>query len=432
MDLRTKNKLLKKIDALPQAEHIPEERREKWIDIMMARDPARIEWHIERLRGFGASEIGTLVLNREGKNGKFGSARHIMLQKLMIIPADPESHAMVMGTLGEQIVRTQFLDFSEGQSRVDLTHKFKGYVHSRYPWMRSTPDDLIEIDSAVYMVDYKLPTEAVQDDYREEEGIDFEYACQLTQGSIIGHDLGIELESSLLVNLDTKASQNYYINIRQLDFNDDLQKKIVEAGNHFFKMMLNGQLPEVIRKAPVDLSEDGQLKSMLDALTREMVLAKEAESRVSSVRDRIDTLIGDRELDGPLKGGLIDLSLRKTLNKDLLVEESEAAGINVDDFMVSKESIDYKGLEEALKDKAIANPPNLYTISHTIGLPRGKKGDRIEKLNALKDEAEQLILHANESLQMEGNLVTPDFIGDDVDNDVDDSLVTSVPIKVFQ
>lgn len=398
MDQRIKNKLLRMIDKLPQADHISDERRSHWLDIMYKRDPERIEWHIERLRGFGGSEIGALVLGREGKKGRFHDARHILMQKLMIIPADPETYAMVMGTLGEQVVRNQFLDFCEGNSRVDLIHQFKGYVHKEHPWMRATPDDVVDIDSTLYLTDYKLPTEAVMDEYREQESIDFEYACQLTQGSIIGRDLGVNIDNSLLVNLDTKQRETGYLNIRELEFNAQLKEQIIEAGNHYFNLLLEGILPEPIKKPVVDLSTDPALKEAMDELAIALVLQREAKTQAEIVRAKVDTLIGDNQSEGAIKDGLVNLSVRKTIDNETLLKESARLGIKVEDFTETQEAINYKGLAAAVEEKMETDSSILYSASHTIQLPTGKKGDRIEKLNEIKASASDFYLRSKGTL----------------------------------
>lgn len=80
------------------------ERVRFWIQEVIRTEPDRLEWHIKRLQGIGASEVGTLVreLVHQERGGMPGvTAGSIILQKLLLAPLKRPTFAMRSGTLHE-------------------------------------------------------------------------------------------------------------------------------------------------------------------------------------------------------------------------------------------------------------------------------------------------------------------------------------------
>ena len=93
---------LARLAALPQAAHLPPETRRQWLDHQLERlreesagsagrgGSLSLDRQIERLSGFGASEIGVLVGERRGEYSPFATAREICAAKLLrALPAPP-------------------------------------------------------------------------------------------------------------------------------------------------------------------------------------------------------------------------------------------------------------------------------------------------------------------------------------------------------
>lgn len=80
------------------------ERVRFWIQEILRTDSERLDWHIKRLQGIGASEVGTLVreLVHQERGGMPGvTAGSIILQKLLLAPLKRPTFAMRSGTLHE-------------------------------------------------------------------------------------------------------------------------------------------------------------------------------------------------------------------------------------------------------------------------------------------------------------------------------------------
>lgn len=398
---------MNKLKRLPQAPYVPEARMQRWLKTVLQRDPDRVDWHIERLSGFGGSEIGTLVLGRRGEKGKFSTARDIMLQKLLIYPPLDPTHEMVMGIIGEPLVRHRFLRYCQGQRRQDIVKRYQGHLHSEYPWMRVTPDDVVSLalfDDKIedVVIDYKLPSENTMDEYRDEEAIDFEYSCQLTQGMLIGQDLGVNTHNSILVNLDTKQPDTGYINARLFPFNHDLANEIIEAGNYYYTMLINGLVPEADERPYIDFSDNQELQALLEKLPADVLLADKYKGRVEAAKEQIKLLVGDDvKVTSKVSGALLDMTVRKGLNKERLIDMAYENELDLANYSVTKQETDMNrllaDLREKLGDEAV---DTLYDQSFSMAAPKAKKDPRTEHVRRLRERlgeiSESLDGYANE------------------------------------
>ena len=190
-----------RLRALPQAKHI-ESRWNDWLQALRqhsGRSGLSLERQIERLRGFGGSEIGTLVSERRGEYDPFATAREICQQKLLLATAevsDPyELGSLQRGTDLEPVIRAYFHRMTGAEVLSDALHTLQQHRHQRHEWMLYTPDDLVQLHGFTLLIDYKAPFEVPT-------AVPFRHGCQLHQGRLLAEDAGLRIDNMMIVAWD--------------------------------------------------------------------------------------------------------------------------------------------------------------------------------------------------------------------------------------
>lgn len=72
------------LDRIPQSHVVSAEDKARWLAGVMKHHGARAEWHVDRLFGFGGSEMGALIRHMQDLGGGgFTTAERIVQQKLL-------------------------------------------------------------------------------------------------------------------------------------------------------------------------------------------------------------------------------------------------------------------------------------------------------------------------------------------------------------
>jgi hypothetical protein len=164
------------VDSLPQRSVIPDAVAERWIDGILKLDPDRALWHVDRARGFGGSEVGELLLEKNGEKPYLKSATDIINDKLLITLPDKENIYMARGTVLEIVADNLF-------HRLTGSHSIKNdpNVQALFnrpgakPFVVGNPDDVARRqDQSLIIPDYKVRSNLDWD-----SKLPFVYVCQV-------------------------------------------------------------------------------------------------------------------------------------------------------------------------------------------------------------------------------------------------------------
>ena len=281
-----------RIAEKPQYGWIQDHHIESWIDRVLANEPERALWHVDRLGGFGGSDMGTLIKHLDGRNGDFTTVPQIIAGKLCVAaPSKGDKHTR-RGQRMESVVQDFFEKQmeDEGRSIKSLEVLRKSAIEDAdndvYPWMRSSLDEFYEIDGKKVIVDFKAPSTDVITKYRREierlhaagegefeknfvpklsvrEGLgmsklDFDdYIVQLHHYYEDARIKGVDADELWLAVFDYAAAE---VAVFKIEIDHDVVAKLTEAGNHFWEnYVLTGKIPEPVKHDVVqadDISEE--------------------------------------------------------------------------------------------------------------------------------------------------------------------------------
>lgn len=317
------------IDRLPQRRHLKPENIERWLTAMATREPDRLLWHVTRLSGIGGSEVGRLVANRRNETSNFGSARRLVMEKLMIVLPDPPTPYMSRGIETEDLHRAKFLrDWSAVRdvAAIETLTKARGPL----PFMRYSPDDVILLpqdDNRRILLDYKSPTSA-----NEEDLIGFEYECQLNYGDLIGRHAGLHFDNGLLSRLNWA---DWTCTCNWVDLSDTLQEEITEAAHHYWtNCVLTGDLPPLPAPPEAKFTTPPEVIQRLTSVSAQIVAL---DQTAKCMLDEVDVL--KKELAVVTAAGDVgakatifahDFTVGEKLVEDRLRDALIAAGLDVD------------------------------------------------------------------------------------------------------
>lgn len=273
-----------KVDALPQRDLIAAHDARFWSEEVVAQYGELAHWHVARAGGFGGSQIGALVRNHLGQRADHSSAHDIVEGALLRrLPDDPNG-AMQRGVWMEPHHREFFYKRWSAVRDESGFNKLAASTGVR-SWMRYSPDELCFMSAAVLggpanervriLGDFKAPTEA--------HGVNFEYLCQLNMGHAICTHQGIKVDGLMLSQFDWK---NWALRDEWVDADEELQKHIVTAGDHYWnEYVMKGQVPAYVLKPRLDPS--GQIVQEVAAPLGQLSKLK---ALATFVKDKIDEL----------------------------------------------------------------------------------------------------------------------------------------------
>jgi hypothetical protein len=274
---RAKQQSWQIIDRLPQRAIVPAERIAKWIDAMAAREPERLVWHALRQSGFSGSEVGTLVENRRSRRAHFGSARKLVMQKLfMVTPDNPNEH-MLRGIETEDMHRGKFLKLWNA-TRDTAAFDALSAARGRYPFLRYSPDDVVIIQGARVLVDYKSPG-TVED----EEEYSFDYQCQINLGADILNIIGMPADHGMLSRLSWK---DWRCVGTWVEIDPHLQQEIADCAHHYWS-------EHVLKADPPPFVTGEKLTELPEQVKHDLKLLS---AQITAIDEVTAKLLGEREL----------------------------------------------------------------------------------------------------------------------------------------
>ena len=342
----TRADALAEINTLPQTQYIDDINMHHWLDKVEEYDPTRMAWHVRRLRGFGGSEIGTLWMSLRDQFHPFHSCTDVVNTKVLKDePLAPEGNLQRGSMMEDPILRVKFRQemvkkyAKEGKTvkfRDDLFDKFMNFQDPdpKLSWLIGSPDDIIEVDGNLIIVDYKAPTSgtiAAYASYPRDQAPIY-YEAQLHHYSTIAQKLGMNVSSTMLASLDY---DKFTFDLRYIALRPDFQQELLDAGTYYWENhVLTGIPPNPsTRKAfskEVDLPLDMQeLARMYAVLSTMMNSAKKARDMVQIVAANTCTPI-DTDLE-VIVSGMVNVEANRVYDAELLEAELRAKGFITDD-----------------------------------------------------------------------------------------------------
>ena len=311
--------LVNRLRGLPQAHCFTDRQAEAWAAEFWRRQTAdalgglTLEQHLRRLGGFGASEIGVLVEERRGVYSPFATARELVARKLLLEFSPPADEHMRRGIAMEPLIRETFLR-QTGATRLEaLTRQVAAHSPAHHPWMQCTPDDFVELNGRLVLVDYKAPAEPLA-------ALPLPYACQLHQIGLIAEDLGYPVDLRALVAWNHPRGRP---EVLVCDFDPALAAEIVEAGEHHWHDVLRGELPPwpargglALNLADLSPEAKAELEALAERWLRLEVLAKESERLTEEARAALVECCQSHCLTETVDSGPVRIKPRAAWNPD--------------------------------------------------------------------------------------------------------------------
>ena len=284
--------LKEEIRRLPQGRFFTEQHIDAWWAALAERATSDAHWsgltpeqHLRRLGGFGASEIGVLVGERRGDYSPFMTARELVARKLLLEHPTPADEHQRRGLVMEPLVRAEFLRRSGAVRRTDLTQPVAAHTPTRWPWMQATPDDFLDINGVLGVVDYKVPAEPMTE-------LELGHRCQLHQIGLLAEDLGIPVGFRAIVAWNhRRGGPEVFLCTRD----PALEQEIIAAGEHYWNgHVLTGELPDwptrtalALNLADLSLEAKTEIETLAERWMRLEVLAKEAKTLNEAARETL-------------------------------------------------------------------------------------------------------------------------------------------------
>lgn len=402
------------IERLPQRQHIRLENIERWLSVMSEREPERLLWHATRLSGIGGSEIGKLVANRRNLVSNFGSARRLVMEKLLIVLPDAPNAYMARGIETEDMHRVKFLvDWNARQDTEAIT--VLSNARGPLPYMRYSPDDAVRLpDNSRVLVDYKSPSKADDPDQ-----FDFNYNCQINMGDVIAKQVGLHFDRGLLSRLNWAE---WVCTCNWVELDPVLQEEITDTAHFYWtQCVLKGDLPplpsppeakfetaaEVIRHLHttsaqiVAIDETMRaLKARGDVLKAEFaVVAATGDPGAKATIYAHDFTVGEQLVEDRLRDVLITKGLDVDVEMAALMEPVaydvpailsalQAGGGETDGFVTSRK-INIEAVRLRIAELEVA--PNLV-FDYPVGV---KKKGSLKKHPAPLALQQQYVAHGN-------------------------------------
>ena len=263
------------IDNLPQRNVMKEEDIANWLATKLKEDPERLIWHARRLGCFGGSDIGVLVAEMRNNNATsvdqqyhtFKSARDIISEKLCIILPGAQDEEIdeadtKRGSIGENFLANLLVDqFKSNGWEVsvdnDTMDAMKGSLRDPdHPWLEGNIDLALLINNNIrILTDIKWPRSG--NAQKTQSNCPFSHVAQLHQYKLCGKRLAtpIDYDKMVLASFDSDTFQFYPA---EVEYDEQLEKDILAAGDHYFQnYLLKGKIPPYPKsRIPVAKADD--------------------------------------------------------------------------------------------------------------------------------------------------------------------------------
>ena len=298
------------VKALPHAGAIPEERATRWILRTVEAEAGRMRgtntgisvhgmqdavfWHLRRATGIGGSDAGAVLAESRGQTPTFSTARNIAAEKLLLLPPQPATPAMMRGIRAEPWLQRMFLDQTGAQSETDALGTLRAMRDPDAPWRIGTPDDFVHLvvdpeTGARRMIDYKCPGTEVYAKMRD-DGIGLDYTCQMHHYQAIATHAGIPFDSMAIAAFD---AENFVVQEFPVAHDPALAAELERACAGFWRLVESGTLPEP-QAGPARLAPSEDASARLAHMTMLRAVSDEIGTRIAGFRDEFERQYRDQ------------------------------------------------------------------------------------------------------------------------------------------
>lgn len=416
------------IPALPQGAQIARENAAHWYDEAVRIDKGRFEWHYDRLKGLGGSDVGEIATWKLGERNIFKTPWDIIKEKLCIHTIQPQTNDMRRGTLLEPIVQQIFLEDFGATHRDDLCSAIDNIVAQNHPWMRGNVDDVVGMYDRTYITDYKCPGEI------HSGHTVMPYACQVHQYNYL---LGQHLEKPegepgadgmLIAQFDYP---NGCMDVVEIEFDPQIMQAVLDGGDEIWAHVLSGTFPEntFFQKEDLDFSDEAlmEIKTAEDLFIRHKIIADSAKQAMDKTKDSLTSLLtgdGNHLVKGQkLPVDVLSVSARESVHENRLSQMISESHLDGELFKKSGVKFDVNKMAEKLEEsgcdldeflekiwdlekiKQYCDENNLaYPIKESVSptLRANKKTIDKEVLEILKGRASEMVSGCIESFEING------------------------------
>lgn len=405
-----------RIATLPQYRFLDEVRINRWLNFILKVEPARVEWHIDRLRGFGGSEMGVIAGPMWNEFNPFRSPMDVFQDKMMIKLPDGPSGDTRRGTFMEDTIRDIFRAKYDAVEMTDELKLIAKFSDPKHPWLVGNPDDLVRIGDKTYMVDYKCPRPGFKEKY-DKHGISFDYFTQLHHYTLIARKQKVPVDGLLLCSFDMVT---WDVDVRGVEMKEAMFDVIITAGDWLYFEHILKNTPPKISFAPKVLISDtnergAKLRDLLDQAAIFSSIANCAYAKDKEVKAEMALLLADQRF-GDVKQvhGLMEIVPKTELVPELAVQQLEQLGYVPEDFLLdggevntekllalaTKAELDIDSCMDKKLDPELVKhvlemngiPETSYTEeTYRIGLTKSKSPSVKKPLDTLKGVAKDLV-----------------------------------------
>lgn len=420
---KLKRQLHFEIMELPQYKFLDQDDINSWVETIIATQPDRALWHVQRLGQFGGSEIGPLVQaerNRQAKTVSDMGHSHqsdwdiFALKFLKKVPAPSDEFAALQrGTIMEPMIRELYhaavcrqFNTTNVVRRQDLIEKITAArlnpKYSDLDFGRVQVDDILEVNGKHrILIDYKAPSKGGLQTLLNSEPL--MYSSQVVLGKIIAERIGVNIDEVRVVPFDYDNFNFPTIedtSLLQIPNEPDFEKEIIEVGNMYFDKLVKGEWPSPsFPKYALESSNDipkEKLQTMNEwVVYREIVAQAQAEvnARLPEIESLLETIKQTRQDDFRMEIGPYNLTgaTKMKFSKEKAVKRLE--GLGTDPSLLDQIKNNGAKLSKALKQTGMnkkqidleCNVPE-YTVDFSA--TRSQEGEQIEVLKSLRETAQ--------------------------------------------
>lgn len=347
------------VKSLPQGEHIKLDDALHWYDSVLLNDPDRFEWHFNRLKGVGGSDVGEIVASYLNFSNNFKTPYSLFKDKLMQNPIFSQTPHMRRGSYLEPVIAKIFYEDFGCEAKPELMDQISKVHDKNYPWLAGNVDDVVSLSNQLYIVDYKSSTYAPNE-------TNIQYAAQVHQYDYLlavsqGKDIDLQngphaTDGYLIVYFD-------YINggtVRPIEvpYRPEITEAILEGSKQFWECVINGVPPEIKIQEKPNLELSNEEKEKARELEQEVVqynliaqtadmLKKDKQTELTELMYQNKEGVSLKEYDLPIE--TCTPKITESIDKEKLQYIIQANNLDNEELMSEKNKLDEKKVKEFIK-----------------------------------------------------------------------------------
>lgn len=268
---------------------VPLERRQQWVDTLyknLASEYAINEnklkliqknmlWHINRLKGFGGSDMVVLMQEYLGERPPFSNSEQILREKLLLSVPKVTNCNMLIGTKLEENARNALKNYFLDQNisyEVDIESKNKILKYSKKinrnnNWLVGNPDDILLINGKRCIVDYKVSMININ-----EYNTPNYYKYQLLHYKLLAKEADINIDKLFIASYIPDNKNQFTCKLSQINIsNEELAeytKNIYDIGKIMWEYRNQGIVKNISPQKPTQLYLVGNISHCIPSETQ--------------------------------------------------------------------------------------------------------------------------------------------------------------------